>query len=92
MCTKATLVKKMDRLAELRRMIDELGFEKDEIETFLKDEMTKRGVSELTAGSHKVTWNEVVSNRFDTTKFKKDNPGIYEMYIKPSTSRRFLFS
>ena len=92
MCTKATLVKKMDRLAELRRMIDELEFEKSEIEGFLKDEMTKRDVTELVAGGHKVTWNEVTSTKFNTTKFKKENPGLYEMYSYSSSSRRFLFS
>lgn len=91
MCTKATLTKKMERLAQLRKQIDELEFEKDEIEQFLKDEMTKRGQYELKAGDHKVTWNEVTSNRFDSARFKKDAPGLYESYLKPSTTRRFLF-
>lgn len=36
-----------------------------------------------------VTYKAIYSNRFDTTRFKKENADLYEEYIKSSLSRRF---
>ncbi|MBO8169318.1 MAG: YqaJ viral recombinase family protein [Thermoanaerobacteraceae bacterium] len=41
------------------------------------------------AGDRKVSWKTVVSNRFDSKRFKKDYPELYEMYAKQSQYRRF---
>jgi putative phage-type endonuclease len=37
-----------------------------------------------------ITWKESVSKRFDTSRFKKENPDVYEKYLKESKTRRFL--
>ena len=37
----------------------------------------------------KATYREVISNRFDSTAFKKDFADIYSEYTKKSSSMRF---
>ena len=83
------MLKKLDRYTELKKQIDELSYELDEIkEAFIVD-MNKKGVDEIKVGMYKVSYKSVVSNRFDTTMFKEENPGMYEMYLTESSSRRF---
>lgn len=40
----------------------------------------------------KVHNTTVTSNRFDSTRFKKDHPDVYAEYTKASTSTRFSYS
>jgi predicted phage-related endonuclease len=42
----------------------------------------------LTTG-YVVNWKPVKSNRFDSKRFQKDNPELYQKYINESVSRRF---
>lgn len=50
--------------------------ESNEIDEFLCDE-------------GKITYREVISNRFDSTSFKKDFADIYAEYSKKTSSMRF---
>lgn len=84
-----TIVKKLDRYMELKRQIDELAYEMDEIKEAIQADMDKRGVDELKVGPYKVTYKSVSQSRFNTTAFKAANPGVYDMYLTESTSRRF---
>ena len=47
---------------------------------------------ELIAGSYIVRWTSVLSNRFDTTNFKKMYGELYKAFTKQSASRRFTIS
>lgn len=38
----------------------------------------------------RITWKTSVSNRFDQSTFKKENPKLYAEYLKPTPSRRFV--
>jgi predicted phage-related endonuclease len=58
---------------------------KDEI----KRHMDTQGVDELTVGTHIIRYTTVLSNRFDSTAFKKVMPDVYKAYTKQTTSRRF---
>jgi len=40
----------------------------------------------------KVSWKTIISTRFDSRKFKKDHPDLYEKYAKESKYRRFMIS
>ncbi len=53
------------------------------------DEMTARGVEEMTVSCFKVRYKEVSSNRFDSTEFKKTHSELYEQYCKKTVSKRF---
>ena len=71
-----------NEIKQMQEIVDSL---KDE----LKNEMTARGVDELDTGTFKLTFKEVVSNRFDSKAFQKDNEIIYKAYLKESVSKRF---
>ena len=71
-----------NEIKQMQEVVDSL---KDE----LKNEMTARGVDELDTGTFKLTFKEVVSNRFDSKAFQKDNEVIYKAYLKESVSKRF---
>ena len=41
------------------------------------------------AGQYIVRWTSVLSQRFDSTAFKKVMPDVYKSFIKQTASRRF---
>ena len=49
-------------------------------------------MEELIAGQYIVRWTSVLSNRFDSTSFKKVLPELYKAYTKQVSSRRFTIS
>jgi predicted phage-related endonuclease len=81
--------KKAEEYLRIKKEIDELNYQLDELKTFMKDELTKRGVEELKAGPYTISNKGFSSSRFDTTAFKNGNPEVYEMYLKESTQTRF---
>lgn len=90
--TTAEQTKKIEALqewealeAEAKAMIEGL---KDEI----KAEMDSRKTEELESGPYIVRWTSVLSNRFDTTTFKKEHGEMYKLYTKQISRRRFTVS
>ena len=73
-------------------MIEEAKAEADSIRDTIKAEMNSRGVEEMEVGTHIVRYTSIVSNRFDSTAFKKALPEVYKAYTRASTSRRFTIS
>lgn len=41
---------------------------------------------------HIVRWTSILSNRFDTTGFKKEHGELYKAFTKQTASRRFTIS
>ena len=72
--------------------MEELKNEADTIRNSIKAEMEARDVEELIAGQYIIRWTSVLSNRFDSTAFKKVMPEIYKAYTKQISSRRFSIS
>ena len=64
----------------------------DAIREALKEEMVARGVEEMEAGAYIVRFTSVVSNRFDSTTFKRLYADLYKDFTKPVSSRRFSVS
>jgi predicted phage-related endonuclease len=83
---------KIEQLQELELLMDEVKSEMEKIKDELKMEMKKREVEEMKIGRFIVRWTEVLSQRFDTTKFKKMFPGMYQDFTKEVGSRRFSIS
>ncbi len=83
------LTSKVRELKELKMMAEELAAEITAIEDSIKAEMTARETDELITGEYKIRWKKVVSNRFDTTAFKKTHADLYEQYTKTTETRRF---
>ena len=64
----------------------------DAIREALKEEMVARGVEEMEAGDYIVRFTSVISNRFDSTTFKRLYADLYRDFTKQVSSRRFSVS
>lgn len=90
--SKIELLAKIELLNKYEAMMEELKAEADTIRNTIKAEMDAREVEELIAGQYIVRYTAVLSNRFDSTAFKKVMPDIYKAYTKQVSSRRFTIS
>ncbi len=86
------LIAKIEALNEWEAVIEEAKAEAEAIRDSIKQEMLERETEEMTAGQYIVRWTSVLSNRFDTTAFKKVHGELYKAYTKQSQSRRFTIS
>ena len=86
------LVMKVEQLKELENLLEEVKLEAEAIRDEIKQEMMARETEELEAGKYIVRWTSILSNRFDTTAFKKVMPDVYKAYTKQISSRRFSIS
>ena len=90
--SKIELLAKIELLNKYEAMMEEIKAEADTIRNSIKAEMDARAVEELVAGQYIVRYTAVLSQRFDTTAFKKVMPDVYKAYIKQVSSRRFTIS
>lgn len=86
------LIAKIEALTEWEAVIDEAKAEAEAIRDSIKAEMMERDTEELAAGQYIVRWTSVLSNRFDTTAFKKEHSELYKAFTKQTASRRFSIS
>ena len=86
------LIAKIEALNEWEALMEEVRAEAEAIRDSIKAEMLEREVEELTAGAYIIRWTSVLSNRFDTTGFKKAYGELYKTFTKQSSSRRFSIS
>ena len=90
--SKMELIAKVELLNEYEAMIEELKTEAEAVRDSIKAEMMERETEELIAGSYIIRWTSVLSNRFDSTAFKKVYGELYKAFTKQSASRRFTIS
>ena len=90
--SKNELVSKIEALNEWEAIMEEARVEAEAIRDSIKQEMMERDTEELIAGAYIVRWTSVLSNRFDTTSFKKAYGDLYKAFTKQSASRRFSIS
>ena len=83
---------KIESLRELEELIEEAKAEAEAIRDEIKTEMLSRDTEELEAGQYIVRWTSVLTQRFDTTAFKKVMPDVYKVYTKQISSRRFTIA
>ena len=83
---------KIEALREWENVIAEAQAEAEAIRDSIKAEMVARDMEELEAGQYIIRWTSVLSNRFDTTGFKKIYGDLYKAFTKQSVSRRFTIS
>ena len=86
------ITSKIESLRELEELIEEAKAEAEAIRDEIKTEMLNRNTEELTAGQYIVRWTAILSNRFDTTGFKKVYGDLYKAFTKQTASRRFTIS
>ena len=90
--SKIDLLAKIELLNKYEAMVEEMKAQADTIRNEIKAEMEARELEEMIAGQYIVRYTAVLSNRFDTTAFKKVMPEIYKAYTKQVSSRRFTIS
>ena len=83
------ITSKIEALKELEALIEEAKAEAETLRDEIKTEMLNRNTEEMEAGQYIVRWTPVLSQRFDSTAFKKVMPDIYKSFIKQTSSRRF---
>ena len=83
------ITSKIEALKELEALIEEAKAEAETLRDEIKSEMLNRNTEELEAGQYIVRWTSVLSQRFDTTGFKKAYGDLYKDFTKQIASRRF---
>lgn len=86
------LTTQIEALRSLEELIEEAKAEAETIRDTIKAEMLNRDVETLEAGQYIIRWTSVLSQRFDSTAFKKVMPDVYKAYTKQVSSRRFTIS
>ena len=86
------LTAQIESLRALEELIEEAKAEAETLRDTIKQEMLNREVETLEAGQYIVRWTSVLSQRFDSTAFKKVMPDVYKAYTKQVASRRFSIS
>lgn len=90
--SKNEMVVKIEALNEWEAIIADAQAEAEAIRDEIKAEMLDRDTEELVAGAYIVRWTSVLSNRFDTTGFKKVYGDLYKAFTKQVSSKRFSIS
>ena len=83
------ITSKIEALKELEALIEEAKAEAETLRDEIKTEMLNRNTEEMEAGQYIVRWTPVLSQRFDSTAFKKVMPDIYKSFTKQVSSRCF---
>ena len=90
--TKAEMVRKVESYKEWKALMEEAKAEMEAIENEIKEELIDREVEELVADQYVIRFTSVLSNRFDTTAFKKYYAELYKSFTKQVASKRFSIS
>lgn len=90
--SKNEMITKIEALREWEALMEEAKAEAEAIRDELKQTMLAADVEEMAAGAYILRYTAVLSQRFDTTAFKKVMPDIYKAYTKQVSSRRFSIS
>ena len=80
---------KIEQMKEWERLAEEAKAEAESLKDEIKAVMLEEATEEMTVGKHIVRWTTTLSNRFDTTTFKKEHAEMYKLYTKQIASRRF---
>ena len=88
--------KEIEALVEQMNNYDELAAKvkakADAIREAIKAEMIRLDAEELEAGAYILRYTNIISNRFDTTTFKRLYAELYKDFTKQVSSRRFTVS
>mgnify|MGYP006976609717 CR=1 FL=1 len=86
------LITAIEQLKEWEAILEEAQTEVEALRDMIKAQMLEENTEELAVGAYIIRWTSVLSNRFDSTAFKKVMPDVYKAYTKQVSSRRFTIS
>ena len=90
--SKNELISKIEALNEWENIIAEAQAEAEALRDSIKEEMLERETEEMVVGAYIIRWTSVLSNRFDSTAFKKVYGDLYKAFTKQIASRRFTIT
>jgi predicted phage-related endonuclease len=77
---------------ELMQQIADLEAEAEAIKDRLKAVMVERETEDLQGPGWRATWHNTVTNRFDSSAFKKAHADLYDSFCRPVTGTRFTLN
>ena len=83
------LLNKIEALNEWEQLMEEARQEAEALRDSIKQEMLNRNTDEMEVGQYIVRWTSVLTQRFDSTSFKKAMPDVYKAFTKQTASKRF---
>ena len=83
------IVSKIEQLKEWEAILEEAQTEVEALRDCIKAQMLEKGTEELQAGTYIIRWTSVLSNRFDSTAFKREHADLYKEFTKQVASKRF---
>lgn len=86
------LENKITQMQEWEALAEEAKAEAEALRDEIKAELTKKNAEEITTGKYIIRWTSVLSQRFDSTAFKRAMPDVYKAFTKQVSSRRFSVS
>ena len=76
-------------IKEYQDMQEALKIEIEKLKAEAIEYLNENEIDEYMCEDGKVTYREVISNRFASTEFKKVHADLYEAFIKKTSSMRF---
>lgn len=90
--SKNEMLMKIEMLNRYEAMAAEIKKQADIIRDDLKAEMMRQNTETLIVDRYIIRWTDVLTQRFDSTSFKKAMPEIYKVFTKQIASRRFTIN
>ena len=86
------IARKIEQLKEWEAILEEAQNEVEALRDCIKAQMLERETEEMQVGTYIVRWTSVLSNRFDSTAFKREHADLYKEFTKQVASRRFTIA
>ena len=83
------IISKIEQLKEWEAILEEAQAEAEALRDSIKQQMLEDGTEEMAIGAYIIRWTSVLSNRFDSTSFKKEYADLYKTFTKQVASKRF---
>ena len=83
---------KIEQLKEWEAILEEAQAEAEALRDKIKAQMLEEDTEELSVGAYIIRWTSVLSNRFDSTAFKKEYGDLYKTFTKQVASKRFTIA
>lgn len=86
------LITTIEQLKEWEAILEEAQAEAEALRDSIKAQMLQEDTEELAVGAYIIRWTSVLSNRFDSTAFKKEHSDLYKTFTKQVASKRFTIA
>ena len=83
------LQNRIRRLQALERQQAEIEAEKERLKEEIRKDMEKKGIDQVKTGNFIVRCKKIISNRFDSKRFRVEHKDLYKSYQKQQETIRF---